>query len=112
MYFLPTFNFLRTFFLILKIATPFLLVFALYFFPLNFNVILPFKYLPLTFFKETLILSFLADFLTFKFLAETILFIVMFLFNLTLSYVAVIVYLPGFASSFKIAYPFLSVMTR
>ena len=98
------------FFLILNVAMPFLLVFALYVLPLNFKVILAFKYFLFIFFKDILILSVFADFLTFKFLAETILFTVTFLVTLTLLYVTVIVYFPGFASIFKIAYPFLSVV--
>lgn len=65
MIFLPTLSFLSTLLLIVTLAIPLELVFALYDLPLNLKVICLFlMYLPLTLAKVAWITSFLADFLT------------------------------------------------
>ena len=65
--FLPTLSFFNTFFLMVTLATPFLLVFPVYFWPLNWKMtFLPLTALPLIF-KVAFRTSFLADFLILTF---------------------------------------------
>ena len=72
--FLPTLSFLRIFFLIVTFAIPFLLVFAVYFLPLNLKVIFLFLSGVLPCFRVAVKTSFLADFLTATFLRVNVFF--------------------------------------
>ena len=104
MYFLPALSFLITFLGIFFCAIPFLLVFTVYFLPLNMNVtFLPANAFPLLNLRVAFKTSFLDDFLNLTALVFKTCFTLILFLTVYPLYVEVMVYVFGFNSIGNVA---------